>query len=143
MEFIISSQAFENIKVTLDGKTHTVEKTGNSPVLTKLLSGNIPNGDEFQVVIPLKFAESIGLTPETALDKKIDFSATIFQWINNQPIEKPIKIQATVCGVSDNTVVYDYEGKQYTYTVDDSFFFNKSAVEEVRRQAGIENKRCV
>ena len=140
VEFIISSQAFENIKVTIDGQSHSVEKTGSSPVLTKLLSGNIPNGDEFQVVIPLKFTKSIGLTPETAIGKKIDFSATIFQWINNKPIEKPVKLQATVCGVSDNTVVYDYEGKQYTYTVDDSFFFNKSAVEEVRRQAGIENE---
>lgn len=140
VEFIVTSQAFENINVTVDGKSHSVEKTGNTPVLTKLLSGNIPNGDEFQVVIPLKFAENIGLTPETALGKSIDFSATIFQWINNQPIEKPVTLQATVCGVSDNTVVYDYEGQQYTYSVDDSFFFNKSAIEEVRKQAGIENE---
>lgn len=138
VEFIVSAQPFENIKITLDGKTHSVEKTGNAPVLTKLLSGNIPNGDEFQVVIPLKFAESIGLTPETVLGKEIDFSATIFQWVNNQPLEKPVKLKATICGVADNTVVYDFEGKPYTFTVDDSFFFNKSAIEEVRKQAEIE-----
>lgn len=140
VEFIITSQAFENIKLTLDGKTHTVEKTGNSPVLTKLISGSIPSGDEYSVVIPLKFAESIGLTPETAIGKRISFSATIFKWINNSPIEKPVKIDATVCGVADNTVVTDYEGQTYEYTIDDSFFFNKSANEELRRQAGIENE---
>lgn len=140
VEFIISSQAFENINVIVDGQSYSVEKSGSTPVLTKLLSGSIPNGDKFQVVIPLEFTESIGLTPETVIGTKIDFSATIFQWIDNQPIEKPVKLQATVCGVSDNTVVYDYEGQQYTYAVDDSFFFNKSAVEEVRRQAGIVNE---
>ena len=140
VEFIITSQAFENIKATVDGKVHSVEKTGSTPVLTKLLSGSIPAGDEFQVVIPLKLAESIGASPETAIGKKIDFSATIYKWVDNQPIEKPVKLQATICGVSDNTAVYDYEGQQYTYTIDDSFFFNRSAVEEVRRQAGIENE---
>lgn len=140
VEFIISAQAFENINVTLDGETYAVEKTGNSPVLTKLLSGSVPDGKEFQAVVPLKFVESIGLTPETALNKQIDFSATIFQWVNDQPLEKPVTLKATICGVADNTVVYDYEGETYSFTVDDSFFFNKSAMEEVRRQAGIENE---
>lgn len=137
VEFIVSAQAFENIRITLDGATHSVEKTGSAPVLTKLLSGSIPQGEEYQVVIPLKFAESIGLTPETALGKSIDFSATIFQWIGNEAFERPVSLQATVCGVADNTVVYDYEGQPYQFTVDDSFFFNKAAIEEVRRQAGI------
>lgn len=140
VEFIVSMQPFENIRITVDGQVHTVEKTGNSPVLTKLLSGTIPSGSEYQVVIPLKFAESLGLTPETALGKSIDFSATVYQWINNQPVEKPIRVQATICGVADNTVVYDYQGKQYTYTVDDSFFFNRAAIEEIRKQAEIEDK---
>lgn len=140
VEFIVMSQAFENIKITSGDKTYTVEKTGNTPVLTKLLSGSIPSGEEYSVVIPLKFAESMGLTPETAIGKNIEFSATIFQWINNTPIEKPVKINAVVCGVADNTVVYDYEGKSYSFTVDDSFFFNKSATEELRRQAGVTEK---
>lgn len=140
VEFIVSAQTFENIKVTVDGETHTVENTGNAPVLTKLLSGDVPAGKEFQAVVPLKFAESIGLTPKTALGKQIDFSATIFQWVNDQPIEKPVNIRATICGVADNTVVYDYEGKPYSFTVDDSFFFNLSAIEEVRKQAGIEEE---
>lgn len=140
VEFIVSSQAFDNIEVGLDGETYTVEKTGSTPVLTKLLSGDIPSGEKFQVVIPVKFAESIGLTPKTALGKEIDFSATIYQWINNEPIAKPVNIQASVCGVSDNTAVYDYEGETFSYTVDDSFFFNRSAIEEVRRQAGVENE---
>lgn len=140
VEFIISAQAFENIEVNLDGKNYKVEKSGSVPVLTKLISGRIPEGKEFQVVVPQKFVESIDLTPETILGKNIDFTATIFQWVNNQPIEKPVSLKAKICGVSDNTIVYDYEGKQYTYTIDDSFFFNKSAIEEVRRQAGIENE---
>lgn len=140
VEFIVLSQAFENIEIEIEGKKHQIEKTGNTPVLTKLLAGNIPANNEYQVVVPFKFVENLGLNPQTALGKKIDFSATIFQWINNQPFEKPVRIQATICGVADNTVVYDYEGKQYTYTVDDSFFFNQAAIKEVRNQAGIENK---
>lgn len=140
VEFIVSAQAFENIEVTLDGKTNKIEKSGNTPVLTKLLSGNIPAGKEFQVVVPLKFVEGIGLTPETVIGKKIDFSATIFQWVNNQPLEKPVKLTATICGVADNTLVYDFEGKPYSFTVDDSFFFNMPAIAEVRKQAGIENE---
>lgn len=139
VEFIVPSQAFENIKITSDGQTYTVEKTGNTPVLTKLLSGSFPTDDKFQVIIPLKFAERLGLTPESAIGKEIDFSATIYKWINNQPVEKPVKLQATICGVADNTVTYDYEGKTMKFTVDDSFFFNRAAVEEVRKQAGIEN----
>lgn len=140
VEFIIAKQAFENVVITMGGKTYSVEKTGSSPVLTKLLSGSIPAGEEYQVVVPASFAKTIGETPESAIGKQVDFSATIFQWIDNAPLEKPVRINATICGVSDNTVVYDYEGKTYTYTVDDSFFFNKAAIEEVRRQAGVEDK---
>lgn len=138
VEFIVPSQAFDNIKVTVEGKTHTVEKSGNTPVLTKLLSGSIPAGDDFQVVIPEKFAQSLGWTPESALGKTVEFSATINKWVNNQPIEKPVRLKATVCGVADNTVVYDYQGQTMSFTVDDSFFFNRAAIEEVRRQADIQ-----
>lgn len=138
VEFIVSSQAFDNIEVTVDGQTHTVEQSGNTLQLTKLLSGSIPAGDQFQVVIPEKFAQSLGWTPESALGKAVDFSATINKWVNNQPMAKPIQLQATVCGVADNTVVYDYEGQTMSFTVDDSFFFNRAAIQEVRRQAGIQ-----
>ncbi|MBM6694151.1 ATP-binding cassette domain-containing protein [Pseudoflavonifractor capillosus] len=138
VEFIVPSQAFDNIQVTVGGQTHTVEQSGNTPVLTKLLSGSIPAGDDFQVVIPEKFAQSLGWTTESALGKTVEFSATINKWVNNQPIAKPVTLQATVCGVADNTVVYEYEGQTMSFTVDDSFFFNRAAIEEVRRQAGIQ-----
>lgn len=138
--FLVTMQAFEDIQVTLEGNSYTVEKSGNSPVLTKLLSGTIPAGEDFQVVIPLKLAEEMGLTPETTLGKTIDFSASIFQWQGNTPIPKPVKLTATICGVADNTVVYDYEGQHSSFTVDDSFFFNRSAMEEIRSQAGISDK---
>lgn len=136
----MTMQAFEDIQVTLEGKSYTVEKSGNSPVLTKLLSGTIPAGEDFQVVIPLKLAEKMGFTPETALGKTVDFSASVFQWQGNTPIPKPVKLTATICGVADNTVVYDYEGQHSSFTVDDSFFFNRSAMEEIRSQAGISDK---
>ena len=140
VEFLVTMQAFEDIQVTLEGKSYTVEKSGNSPVLTKLLSGTIPAGEDFQVVIPLKLAEKMGFTPETALGKTMDFSASVFQWQGNTPIPKPVKLTATICGVADNTVVYDYEEQQNSFTVDDSFFFNRSAMEEIRSQAGISDK---
>lgn len=135
--FLVTMQAFEDIQATLEGKSYTVEKSGNSPVLTKLLSGTIPAGEDFQVVIPLKLAEKMGFTPETALGKTMDFSASAFQWQGNTPIPKPVKLTATICGVADNTVVYDYEEQHSSFTVDDSFFFNRSAIEEIRSQAGI------
>lgn len=138
VEFIVPSQAFDNIEVTVDGQSHTVERSGNTPVLTKLLSGSIPAGEDAQVVLPEKFAQSLGWTAESALGKTVEFSATINKWVNNQPIAKPINLQATVCGVADNTVVYEYEGQTMSFTVDDSFFFNRAAIEEVRRQAGIQ-----
>lgn len=142
VEFVASAQAFENIEVTMDQTTYKVEKTGNTPVLTRMVSGNIPAGEQYQVVLPLKFAESIGLTAESAIGKEIDFQATIFQWVDNSPLEKPVQIHAVVCGVADNTVVYDYEGQPFSFTVDDSFFFNRAAIEEVRRQAGIEDENA-
>ena len=140
VEFIVPMQAFENIKVSLDGKSYSIQSTGNSPVLKKLLAGKVPDDTEVQVVVPFKFTQDAGLTPESAIGKKIDFSATIYQWVNNAPIEKPISIQATICGVADNTVVYDFEGKAYSFTIDDSFFFNRSAVDQIRKQAGIETE---
>lgn len=140
VEYVVSMQAFENIKVTMDQQIYTIEKTGNSPVLNKLLIGDIPVGHEYQVVVPLKFVENSKMTKEDILGKKIDFSATIFQWVHNQPLEKPVHISATICGVADNTVVYDYEGKTYSFCVDDSFFFNKAAILEMRKQAGVDAK---
>lgn len=140
VEFIVSMQPYDNINVTVDGTVHPVEFTGNSPVLTKMVAGSIPNDDNFQVVVPSNFVKNIGLTPEDALGKEIDFSATVVQWVNNQPVDQPVQIKANICGVADNTVVYDYEGQPYSFSVDDSFFFNRSATEELRRQGGVNNK---
>lgn len=140
VDYIVSMQPFENIEVTIGEYVYQIRKTGNSPVLTKLVAGSIPAGEEYQVVLPLKFVEYLGISSEEIIGTPIDFSATVFQWIDNYPYEMPVQIKATVCGVADNTVVYDYEGTTNSFTVDDSFFFNRAAIEEIRKQAGIQNK---
>lgn len=140
VEFIVPMQAFENIKISLDGKNYTIQSTGSTPVLKKLLAGKVPDESQTQVVVPLQFVKDTGLSPESAIGKKIDFSATIFQWVGNTPVEKPIKLQATICGVADNSIVSDFEGKPYTFSIDDSFFFNRSTIQEIRKQAGIESE---
>lgn len=109
-------------------------------MLNKLVAGNIPIGEKSQVVVPLTFVKDAGLTPENAIGKKIEFSAEVFKWINGQPVPQSVQINATICGVADNTVVYDYQGNKESFTVNDSFFFNKAGNEELRRQADIQNE---
>lgn len=51
----------------------------------------------------------------------------------------PVACTVTIVGVVDTTVKYDYEGQVMEYSVDDSFFFSKSALEDMRTQADVEN----
>ena len=49
----------------------------------------------------------------------------------------PVSIQAKIVGVMDTTVRYDYGKQIMSYTVDDAFFFSKSALDDMRTQAKI------
>lgn len=140
LSFITPLQPYNDIQITLDGKSYSIEKTGSSPVINHLVAGRMTTEDNgYEVVVPESFIKKLDISAKEAIGKEIDFSANIYQWINDEPILKPVNVKATIVGVSDNTVFYEYAGETMSYTVDDSFFFNKKAVDDIRVQARIEN----
>ncbi|WP_313894657.1 ABC transporter permease [Psychrobacillus sp.] len=130
-------QALDNISVTVDGENYNVEKTGSVPVINKLLTGKMPLGNEHEVVVPESFVKSLGIENKQAVGKEIDFSVSIYNWDTGIPVLKDAEIKATIVGVADTSAVYEYEGQMMEYSVDDSFFFSKTALEDLRNQTNI------
>lgn len=140
LAYIMPMQAYNDIQITVDEKSYRIDTTGSSPVINNLVAGRMTTEDNgFEVVVPEGFIQKMGISTKEAIGKEINFSASIYQWINDEPIPMPINVKATIVGVSDNTIFYEYEGNTMSYKVDDSFFFNKKAVDEIRQQAGTEN----
>lgn len=140
VQFAVFSQAFDDISVTMGGKKYAIQGTGSVPILTRLLSGEFPNGNENEVVVPESFVEQTGKTNDSILGETIEFSCSIVNWDSGEPVYKPAKISAVIVGVSDNTISTEYEGKMYDYSIDDSFFFSKPALDEIRCQAKVKNE---
>lgn len=139
VDFVLYSQAFDNISIQMEGKNYRIESSGSAPVINKLISGTMPKGEGNEVVVSNKFVEQSGLTKDSILGKEIDFTANMNNWDSGTPVSKEVNLKGTVVGVSDNTAVYDYEGESFEYTIDDSFFFSKAAQENMRNQAGLKN----
>jgi ABC-type lipoprotein export system ATPase subunit len=139
IDFSAFLRAFEDIKVTLSGKEYKIQGTGSTPSINKLIAGKMPTGKENEIVVPVRFVETLGISNEQAIGKEIDFSGSIYNWDTGNPISKNVTITATIVGVADTTVYYEYEGKLSEYSVDDSFFFSKTALDDMTRQAGIKN----
>lgn len=134
---IIFTQAFQDISVTVDGKTFEVASSSTVPSADKLVAGNMPMGEGKEVVIPKSFADRLGIPGEEVLGKSVEFSGSIYNWDEGWPVPMPVSIQAKIVGVMDTTIRYDYENEAISYTVDDAFFFSKSALDEMRSQAEI------
>lgn len=140
LSYIIPIQPYNDIKITVDEKNYDIEKTGSSPVINNLVAGRMTTEDSgFEVVVPESFVVKMGISKKEAIGKEIDFSANIYKWINEEPVLFPVNVKANIVGVANNTVFYEYAGKTMSYSVNDSFFFNKKAVDEIRQQAGTEN----
>lgn len=138
---IVSLQPYENIKVTVDGKSFNMESSGSAPVLNKLTAGKITSENKgFEVIIPQSVVKKMGVTGQEAIGKEIDFSASILNSAGGKPVAKPVHVKAKIMGVADNTTYYDYGGQTMSFSVDDSFFFNKAAEDEMRKQAETENE---
>ncbi|MCM1991329.1 ABC transporter ATP-binding protein/permease [Oceanirhabdus seepicola] len=135
VEHMMFSQAFRNIQVVVEGKEYTVESSGNVPEFNKLLSGEKPMGNGNEVVVSEIFVKNLGLTNEEAIGRTIEFSGTLINWTTGKPIEKLVKTTVKIVGVADTTVTYDIGGEKRKVTVDDSFFFSKNALTEMRKQA--------
>ena len=138
VEHIVFSQAYDDISVTVDGKSYEVESSNSVPYTEELVAGEMPMGDGYEIVVPESFAKRLGVPAGELLGKSVEFSGSIYNWDSGEPVSMPVSVTATIVGVMDTSVRYDYEGQVMTYTVDDAFFFSKSALDEMRRQAGIE-----
>ncbi|WP_391122028.1 ATP-binding cassette domain-containing protein [Psychrobacillus sp. L3] len=130
-------QALDNISITVDGENYTVAKSGNAPVINKLVTGKMPSGADNEVVVPESFVKSLGIEDKQAIGKKIDFSVSMYNWDTGEPVLKDAEIKATIVGVADTTIVYEYEGQMKEYSIDDSFFFSKTALDDLRNQTDI------
>ncbi|WP_342512372.1 ABC transporter ATP-binding protein/permease [Sporosarcina sp. FSL K6-1522] len=140
VDFTAFLQAFDDIKVTVSGKEYQIQSTGSVPVINKLVAGKMPMGKGNEVVVPESFVDTLGLSNEQAIGKEIDFNGSVYNWDTGEPVLQGTFITATIVGVADTTVSYEYEGEMIPYSVDDSFFFSKVAIDDLRKQAGIENK---
>lgn len=137
VEYILSAQAFNNIEITVDGEKYEIENSNSSPAVNELTAGTMPMGSGNEVVVPNSFVKRLGLTDDQVIGKPITFHGSIYNWDSGEPILMPVSTEVTIIGVADTTVKYDYEGKLMEYTIDDSFFFSKSALDKMRAQAEI------
>lgn len=138
VQHIVFTQAFNDIRISVDGREYKVDSSGSVPTINKLTAGNMPTGDGSEVVVPNSFVKALGLTDEQALGKTLDFDAAVYNWDSGEPVLVPVQITVRVVGVVDSTVKYESGGKIEEYTVDDAFFFSKSALDIMRVQGKIE-----
>lgn len=140
VQHIVFTQAFNDIRITVDGKEYKVDSSGSVPTINKLTAGRMPTGDDNEMIVPNSFVKALELTDEEALGKTLDFNAAVYNWDSGEPVLVPVKITAKVVGVLDSTVKQEIGGKIEEYTVDDAFFFSKLALDTMRVQGKIEKK---
>lgn len=140
VQHIVFIQAFNDIRITVDGKEYKVDSSGSVPTINKLTAGRMPTGDDNEMIVPNSFVKALELTDEEALGKTLDFNAAVYNWDSGEPVLVPVKITAKVVGVLDSTVKQEIGGKIEEYTVDDAFFFSKLALDTMRVQGKIEKK---
>lgn len=136
VSFIAYLQAFDDINIKVDGKSYTIESSGNAPSINKLVAGKMPAGEAFEVVVPDSFVKRMNLTPEQSLGKELDFNGTIVDWSSGSPQWKKTGTKAKIVGVMDATVFYEYESKVEKFNLEDSFFFNEAALAEMMKGVG-------
>lgn len=138
--FVVSEMPFDNIKIKMSNQEYSITKSNNVPVINKLLAGEMPNDHANEIVVPESFVKNAGLTNETILGKELEFFGSLNNWNTGDPVSKDVKTKATVVGVIDTTEFFENEGEIMQFSIDDSFFFSKPAIEDMRKQAGLTNK---
>ena len=136
--YVLFAQPFDNIKIKVHGKDYTIESSNNVPVINHLVAGSMPMGVEKEVIVPEGFVKTLGITNEQAIGKEIEFSGTVNDWESGEPIETPMQTTVKIVGVIDTTIISEYGGKTYEYSIDDSFFFSPAAMNAMREGAGME-----
>lgn len=138
VDFTVFLQAFNDIKVTVGGQEYNVQSSGSVPSINKLIEGKMPTGKDNEIVVPESFVEALGISNKQAIGKEVDFNGAVYNWDTGEPILRETSIIATIVGVADTTFRSEFEGEKMEYTFDDSFLFSKVALDDMRRQAGIE-----
>ncbi len=136
---IVFTQAYNDIQVTVDDKDIKIDTSNSVPVINRLTAGVMPMGSDNEIVVPQSFVEKLGLSDNEALGKTVTFQGAIYNWDSGEPVSKPVTSQCKIVGVMDTTVKYDVGEELMEYSVDDSFFFSKSAIDEMRAQAEVKN----
>lgn len=137
VEFAVFLQAFDNIKVSVDGENFPVQKTGELPSINKLIAGKMPVDQAKDIVVPESFVDTLGISNEQAIGKEIVFASSVFNWETGEPKLRETSVTATISGISDTTVHFEVEGELFEDTVDDAFLLSKAALDDIRKQAGI------
>ena len=140
VSYAVFSQAFNDIKITVDGEEHTVKSSGNVPVGNGLLAGAMPMGDGSEVAVPKSFVRVLGLDNGQILAKELAFQATVYNWESGEPVVAPVEVTAKIVGVVNDEVVTEFQGEFHTYTVEDSFFFSPAALKEMRERADMKSE---
>lgn len=136
---IVFTQAYNDIQVTVDDKDIKIDTSNSVPVINRLTAGVMPMGSDNEIVVPQSFVEKLGLSDNEALGKTVTFQGAIYNWDSGEPVSKPVTSQCKIVGVMDTTVKYDMGEELMEYSVDDSFFFSKSATDEMQAQAEVKN----
>lgn len=136
---IVFTQAYNDIKITVEGNDYKIDASNSVPVINRLTAGVMPMGTGNEIVVPQSFVKKLGLGDKEALGKTITFDGAVYNWDSGEPVLMPVTSTCKIVGVMDTTVKYDAGQELMEYSVDDSFFFSKSAIEEMRTQAQIKN----
>ncbi|MBS6519768.1 MAG: ABC transporter ATP-binding protein/permease [Clostridiales bacterium] len=134
IEFITYVEPFDNITIDDSGKTYSIQRSGNVPVINHIIAGRMGTGSGNEIVVPESLVKNMGITAEEALGKEITFHGEVTEWHGETPSFKPVSVNAEIVGVIDSTMITNYEGQKYEYSIDDSFFFSKSALTELLGQ---------
>lgn len=136
---IVFTQAYNDILVNVDGRDIKIDTSNSVPVINRLTAGVMPMGSDNEVVVPQSFVKKLGLSDKEALGKTVTFQGAIYNWDSGEPVSKAVSSQCKIVGVMDTTVKYDAGEELMEYSVEDSFFFSKSATDEMRAQAEVKN----
>lgn len=136
---IVFTQAYNDIQVNVDGRDIKIDTSNSVPFINRLTAGVMPMGSDNEVVVPQSFVKKLGLSDKEALGKTVTFQGAIYNWDSGEPVSKAVSSQCKIVGVMDTTVKYDAGEELMEYSVEDSFFFSKSATDEMRAQAEVKN----
>lgn len=139
VNYVLYMQPFNDIKITMNGKKHNIESSGGTPEMRSLLSGRMPASGH-EIIVPESFVKKAGKDKESILNTEIEFEGSIFDWSSGEPVPKNARTKVTIVGVADTNMTSVYDGSKYEYSLDDSFFFSKDALDSLRKQAGVESR---